>query len=179
MVNQRSWVHVLSVISRGCVWEINVWVVKASSNGRWRSARSQTSTSYVMSSWRNGRGLQWQPLMLWWTPCPRGLRQCWKIIVATQNIDTLGHIWTFSLRGVLTFVASVIDVNGCVSSYFEGTANLSDKVRVTWHTTHDCSRAPQSWYWRWRECCTFTPPTYNSCRPEIRTSNLSIMSPTL
>ncbi len=27
-----------------------------------------------------------------------------------------------------------------------------------------CSRAPQSWYWGWRECCTFTPPTYNSCR---------------
>ncbi len=21
-----------------------------------------------------------------------------------------------------------------------------------------CSRATQSWYWRWRECCTFTPP---------------------
>ncbi len=29
-----------------------------------------------------------------------------------------------------------------------------------------CSRAPQSWYWGWRERCTFTPPTYNSCRPE-------------
>ncbi len=27
MVNQRSWVHVLSVISRGCVWEIDVWVL--------------------------------------------------------------------------------------------------------------------------------------------------------
>ncbi len=27
-----------------------------------------------------------------------------------------------------------------------------------------CSRAPQSWYWGWRERCTFTPPTYNSCR---------------
>ncbi len=27
-----------------------------------------------------------------------------------------------------------------------------------------CSRAPQSWYWRWRERCTFTPPTYNPCR---------------
>ncbi len=27
-----------------------------------------------------------------------------------------------------------------------------------------CSRAPQSWYWGWRECCTFTPPTYNPCR---------------
>ncbi len=62
-----------------------------SSNGRWRSARSLTSTSSVMSSWRSGRGLQWQPLNLW-TPCPRGLRQCWKIMVATQNIDTLGPI---------------------------------------------------------------------------------------
>ncbi len=37
-----------------------------------------------------------------------------------------------------------------------------------------CSRAPQSWYWRWRERCTFTPPTYNSCRPETRTRNLWI-----
>ncbi len=27
-----------------------------------------------------------------------------------------------------------------------------------------CSRAPQSWYWRWRERCTFTPPTGNSCQ---------------
>ncbi len=28
-----------------------------------------------------------------------------------------------------------------------------------------CSRvSPQSWYWRWRECWTFTPPTDNSCR---------------
>ncbi len=27
-----------------------------------------------------------------------------------------------------------------------------------------CSRAPQSWYWGWRECCTFPPPTYNPCR---------------
>ncbi len=76
------------------------------------SARSLTSTSSVMSSWRSGRGLQRQPVMLWWTPFPRGLRQCWKIMVATQNIDTLGPIWTFSLRGVLTFVASGLDING-------------------------------------------------------------------
>ncbi len=27
-----------------------------------------------------------------------------------------------------------------------------------------CSRTPQSWYWGWRARCTFTPPTYNSCR---------------
>ncbi len=85
----------------------------ASSNERWRSARSLTSTSYVMSSWRSG-GLQGQPVKLWWTPCLRGLSQCWKIMVATQNIDTLGPIWTFSLRGVLTFKASGLDINGCV-----------------------------------------------------------------
>ncbi len=30
-----------------------------------------------------------------------------------------------------------------------------------------------------RERCTFTPPTNNSCRPETRTRNLSITSPTL
>ncbi len=35
-------------------------------------------------------------------------------MVATQNIDTLGQIWTFSLRGVHTFVASGLDINGCV-----------------------------------------------------------------
>ncbi len=27
-----------------------------------------------------------------------------------------------------------------------------------------CSRAPQSWYWRRRECCSFTIPTFNPCR---------------
>ncbi len=36
-----------------------------------------------------------------------------------------------------------------------------------------------SWYWRWRECCTFTPPTDNSCRTETRTHNLWITRPTL
>ncbi len=47
-----------------------------------------------------------------------------KAVLATQNIDTLGPICTFSLRGVLTFVGSGLDINGCVLSYFEGTANL-------------------------------------------------------
>ena len=37
-----------------------------------------------------------------------------------KNVDTLGTIWIFSLRGVLTFVASGSDINGCVLSYFEG-----------------------------------------------------------
>ena len=36
------------------------------------------------------------------------IRQCWKIMVATQNIETLGPIWKFSLKGVLTlFLPSV------------------------------------------------------------------------
>ncbi len=100
---------------------------------------AQTSTSSVMSSWRSGRGLQWQPLKLWWTPCPRGLRQCWKILVATQNIDNLGPIWTFSLRSVLTFVARGLDINGCVWSYFEGTANLYGYASCTLNTLH-CSK---------------------------------------
>ncbi len=43
-------------------------------------------------------------------------------MVATQNIDNLSPIWTFSLRGVLTFLANGLDINGFVLSYFEGTA---------------------------------------------------------
>ncbi len=60
-------------------------------------------------------------------------------LVATQNIDTLGPIWTFLLRGVLTFVASGLDINGCVLSYFEGTANLHCYTSCTLTTLH-CSK---------------------------------------
>ncbi len=45
-------------------------------------------------------------------------------MLVTQNIDTLGLIWTFSLRGVLPFVARGLNINGSVLSYFEWTANL-------------------------------------------------------
>ncbi len=38
----------------------------ASSNGRWRSARSLTSTSSVMSPWRSERGLQCKPMKKVW-----------------------------------------------------------------------------------------------------------------
>ncbi len=86
----------------------------------------------------SGRGLQCQPVKLWWTPFPRGLRQSRKIMVATQNIDTLGHFWTFSLRGILTFVTSSLDINGSVLSYFERTANLHCYTSCTLTTLH-CS----------------------------------------
>ncbi len=69
----------------------------------------------------------------------RGLRQYWNIMVAAQNIDTLGPIWTFSLKGVLTFVPSGLDINGCVLSYFEGTANFHCYTSCT-HTTLHCSK---------------------------------------
>ncbi len=66
-------------------------------------------------------------------------RQCWKIMVSTHNIDSLDPIWTFSLRGLLTFVASRLDINGCVLSYFEGTANLHCYASCTLTTLH-CSK---------------------------------------
>ncbi len=55
------------------------------------------------------------------------------------NIDTLGPTWKFSLRGVLTFVASGFDINGCVLNYFEGTANLHCYSSCTLITLH-CSK---------------------------------------
>ena len=39
----------------------------------------------------------------------------------------------------LTFVASVLDINGCVLSYFEGTANLHCYTSCTRTTLH-CSK---------------------------------------
>ncbi len=60
-------------------------------------------------------------------------------MVDTQNIDTLGPIWTFSLRGVLTFVASGLDINGCVLSYFEGTVHLHCYTSCTLTNLH-CSK---------------------------------------
>ncbi len=57
-------------------------------------------------------------------------------MVATQNIDSLGPICTFSLRGVLTFVASGLDINGCMLSYFEGTANLHCYTSCSLTTLH-------------------------------------------
>ncbi len=65
--------------------------------GRWRSARPLTSTSSVMSSWRSGRGLQWQPVKLWWTSCPKGLRQCWKIMVAHKILTLWAQFGHFHL----------------------------------------------------------------------------------
>ncbi len=44
--------------------------------------------------------------------------------IYAECVTGKGPICTFSVRGVLSFVASGLDINGCVWSYFEGTANL-------------------------------------------------------
>ncbi len=55
---------------------------------------------------------------------PKRVKAVLESNVTRQNIETLGTICTFSLRGLLAFVASGLDINGCVLSYFKGTANL-------------------------------------------------------
>ncbi len=60
------------------------------------------------------------------------------VLEMSQNIDTLGPIWTFSLRSVLPFVASSLDIICCVLSYFEGTANLHCYTSCAFTTLH-CS----------------------------------------
>ncbi len=52
-------------------------------------------------------------------------------MVATQNIDTLGLIWTFSLRGELIFVANSLDINGCVELFWgDSTFTLLYKLYI-------------------------------------------------
>ncbi len=90
----------------------------------------------------------------------------WDLVTLTSHMTPgrenvkLGPIWTFSLRSVLTFVASVLDINewmmhlysdllcivvhpkrfnGCVLSYFERTANVHSFTRCTLTTLH-CSK---------------------------------------
>ncbi len=52
---------------------------------------------------------------------------------------TLWAQFGLSLRGVLTFVASGLDIKGCVLSFFEGTANVHRYASCTLTTLH-CSK---------------------------------------
>ncbi len=92
-----------------------------------------------MLSWRSGRGLQWQPVV---NSVPK------RVKAVLENIGGHTKYWPFgpnldilkiSLRGVLMFVASGLDINGCVLSYFEGTANLDCYSSCTLTTLH-CSK---------------------------------------
>ncbi len=70
---------------------------------------------------------------------PKRVKAVLESNVTRQNIETLGTICTFSLRGLLAFVASGLDINGCVLSYFEGTANVHCYTNYTLTTLH-CSK---------------------------------------
>ncbi len=63
--------------------------------------------------------------------CPRDYCPIW-----TRPIE---WVHPYSHRGVLTFVVSGLDINGCVLSYFEGTANLHCYTSSTFTTLH-CSK---------------------------------------
>ncbi len=69
---------------------------------------------------------------------PKIVKAVLKKMMATQNIDTLGPIWTFSLRDVLTFVASGLDINGSIELFW-GESNLHCYTSFTLTTLH-CSK---------------------------------------
>ncbi len=54
------------------------------------------------------------------------------------------------IRGVLTFVASGLDINGCVLSYFEGTENVHCYTSCTLTTLH-CSKVSFSCLVTWKD----------------------------
>ncbi len=65
------------------------------------------------------------------------------------HFETLNEPWPTghdSVRGVLTFVGSGLDINGCESSYFEGTENVHCYKSCTLTTLH-CSKVP------FLQCC--------------------------
>ncbi len=69
----------------------------------------------------------------------------WDLVTLTSHMTPgrekgwLGLIWKCSLRGVLTCVASGLDINGCVLSYFKGTVHLHCYTSCTLTTLH-CSK---------------------------------------
>ncbi len=61
-------------------------------------------------------------------------------MVATQNIDNVGHIWTFSLRGVLV-LCSIHQYDDVSSQRFDNTSiDTAGPVSILWHV---CSSGPR------------------------------------
>ncbi len=127
------------------------------------------------------------------TPLPRITLACWEKIanawhkeICSLLLHSSADICIFESESDVTYDQVWWPILGICALHF--THPKCTHTAVNTHREHTpgavggsvpCSRAPQSWYWGWREHCTFTPPTYNSCRPETQTRNLSITSPTL
>ncbi len=100
----------------------------------------------------------------------------------TSSEVTYGQVWWPILRICALQLTHPKCTHTAVNTHTVNTwvgSHLCCGARGAVEGSVPCSRAPQSWYWGWRERCTFTPPTDNSCRPETRTRNLWITSPTL
>ncbi len=95
-----------------------------------------------------------------------------------DSMQSDGHVktyfWTFGKEGTWWPILGI-----CMGLHLTHPSTVSSEQTHT-HTHREhihravgshlccgargCSRAPQSWYWRRRERCTFTPPAYNPCR---------------
>ena len=114
MVNQRSWVHMLSVISRGCLWKIDVWVLPALLQRLTGWAVSAQTIQYTHSSskedalknlqtvcWRQADyGLLKPCPVVWWDQNKLiWLRWCQVFVAATrvsclQSCMVVGVSWS-------------------------------------------------------------------------------------
>ena len=80
------------------LWGILKWKVK-----KHKVSNIHQLHDVVMEEWKRTPVATCEALV---NSMPKRVKAVLKNNGATQNIDTLGPIWTFSLRGVLTFVAS-------------------------------------------------------------------------
>ncbi len=69
----------------------------------------------------------------------RAQRHIQRLCLGNRHMSAASIAVTFSLRGVLTFMSSGLDINGCVLSYFEWTANAQCYTSCTLTTVH-CSK---------------------------------------
>lgn len=59
-----------------------------------------------------------------------------SFVTVSHKSQYTPYVFSFPLGGVLTFVASGLDINGCVLSYFEGTVHLHFCRSCTLTTLH-------------------------------------------
>ncbi len=99
----------------------------------------------------------------------------WSVVTHTRNLCSAFNPskCTHTVSSEQTHTHSSEHTPGAVGSH------LCCGARGAVGGSVSCSRAAQSWYWGWRERCTFTPPTYNSCWTWDSNRDLRVTSPTL
>ncbi len=103
---------------------------------------------------------QWQLLYLYFWECIKGNRDYMLLKV---NVKVTWHVAKYG-NPYSEFVLCIYPIQSAHTQQWTHTHREHTPGAVGSHLCgQPCSRAPQSWYWRRRERCTFTPPTYNSC----------------